>query len=721
MARIRGAAALGDDLLLPQGRQRRRPELFARETSPATDDATELAFAKALAQRLNVGERHLVPAYEDMFYYLWRERRLLVNVASRCSTAPSRRCSARALARLRAGAKPAVVGHLLPLEPVSDWNDAPNVSWRSGTWPVRGERFFLVPGDSPMGYRLPLDALPWGPKESRRVLHEVDPLRPRTELQVPWTRRQAEEKAERAERAAAEAAAARAAMTPDAPGVVRTALCTELRKGILNVFLPPLANPQAFVDLAAAIEDTAAAVGVPVRIEGYAPPRDPRIGQFAVTPDPGVIEVNIQPAHSWDELVSNTEILYEEARQTRLGTEKFMTDGRHTGTGGGNHVVMGGATPADSSSLRAAPTCCAASSATSSTTRRCHTQFLGLFLDRLRPGAASTRRARTASTSSRSRSARSTIAARAFYAPVACRSHLPQPADRRHGQYAPHELPASTSCSALSTRRAPSACSSCVRSRCRRTRRMSMAQQPDPARACRTGTRPTRSGLRAGHGALRTGFAPATSAWGQGRVVGDQARDPVRHRPGSSCTASLRRSAASTVVGGIDLQLRQAIEPWHVLGEETTGGGQARYVDSSLERMQLKVNGYTDDRYVVACNGRRVPLHPTGVSGEYVAGVRFRAWQPPSALHPRIGIHAPLVFDVVDKWTRRSVGGCTYHVGHPGGGGRDDHPVNALEAEGRRLARFFPFGHTPGSQPAAFPFEVDSARGFPLTLDLRRG
>jgi uncharacterized protein (DUF2126 family) len=172
---------------------------------------------------------------------------------------------------------------------------------------------------------------------------------------------------------------------------------------------------------------------------------------------------------------------------------------------------------------------------------------------------------------------------------------------------------------------------------------------------------------------------------------------------------------------GIDLQLRAAIEPWHVLGEEGGAGGQVRYVDSSLERVQVRVRGYTDDRYAVACNGRRVPLHPTGTSGEYVAGVRFRAWQPPSALHPRIGVHAPLVFDVVDLWDQRSVGGCTYHVAHQGGLSHENRPINALEAEGRRLARFFAHGHTPGAQPAAFPVETESARGFPLTLDLRRG
>jgi len=173
----------------------------------------------------------------------------------------------------------------------------------------------------------------------------------------------------------------------------------------------------------------------------------------------------------------------------------------------------------------------------------------------------------------------------------------------------------------------------------------------------------------------------------------------------------------SFVAQGISFELRHALEPWHVMGEEGGAGGTVRYVDASCERVQVKLTGMAGDRYVLTCNGQAVPLQPTGQVGEFVSGVRYRAWLPESALHPTIGIHAPLVFDLVDTWMKRSLGGCQYHVEHPGGRNPEAYPVNANEAEGRRLARFTAHGHTPGRIDVA-----PAARNanFPFTLDLRR-
>jgi len=170
-------------------------------------------------------------------------------------------------------------------------------------------------------------------------------------------------------------------------------------------------------------------------------------------------------------------------------------------------------------------------------------------------------------------------------------------------------------------------------------------------------------------------------------------------------------------VFGAEVELRQALEPWHVMGEEGAAGGAVRYVDSSVERLQVKVSGLAPDRYTMTCNGRQIPLRSTGTVGEFVAGVRYKAWSPPSALHPLIPSQSPLTFDLVDTWMNRSMGGCQYHVAHPGGRSYDTFPVNAFESESRRLARFVRMGHTPNS---VTPPPESQNSDYPFTLDLRK-
>ncbi len=190
---------------------------------------------------------------------------------------------------------------------------------------------------------------------------------------------------------------------------------------------------------------------------------------------------------------------------------------------------------------------------------------------------------------------------------------------------------------------------------------------------------------------------------------------------------------------GVTIELRMALEPWLVLGEEAGAQRQARVVDSAVERLQVKCGGLDPERYLVTCNGRRLPLQATGPAGEFVAGVRYKAWKAAFGLHPAIEMHAPLVFDLFDRRLGRSVGGCVYHVAHPGGRSYDAFPINAYEAESRRISRFWSWGHTAGearppewvrriathygSAPGTFAREPQAEAvnpDFPRTLDLRR-
>ena len=678
-------------------------------------------FITALAERLRVVSEHVLPAYEDVWYYLWKERRLPTNVDPLKSELKEEDERTR-LARIFEQGLGKAVGYVLPLRRhTAVFGGA--AQWSSGQWVFRSEHLFLIPGDSAIGYRLPLDSLPWVKPGDYPHVFEPDlhvdrpPLPPRQPYLArghSGDARTGDTRLQHGGLIALEQIAPRPG--DSATGIVRTAICVEPRHGRLHVFMPPVNSTEDYLDLIAAIEETAASLGTPVIVEGTPPPHDPRLNHFTVTPDPGVIEVNLHPAKNWTELVDHTTTLYEEARLSRLGTEKFMLDGRHTGTGGGNHIVVGGPTPADSPFLRR-PDLLRSLLGYWHNHPSLSYLFSGLFIG---PTSQHPR-----VDEARSDSLHELEIANALIPDLGCppwmvdriyRNVLIDATGNTHRAefcidklYAPET---SSDRRGLVELRAfempPHARMSLTQQLLLRAMIASFWTTPYDRPLARWGTE------------LHDRFMlPHFVAQDFDDVLDDLNRAGYSLRPEWFAPHLEFRfpQYGSIARRGLHVELRQALEPWHVMGEEQAAGGTVRYVDSSVERLQIKVSGMTGSRHIMACNGRRVPLHPTGRPGEYVAGVRYRAWQPPSGLHPTIPVQAPLVFDVVDTWNHRPLGGCVYHVTHPGGRHFETFPVNSFEAEGRRLARFFSIGHTPGT--VHVPPEERNP-DFPLTLDLRR-
>ncbi|WP_070105906.1 DUF2126 domain-containing protein [Burkholderia plantarii] len=751
------------------------PALFADEREPsACTSADAERFIRALAERLGLSGEHIRPGFEDVWYYLWRERRLPVNVDPFDSRLDDELERAR-LRKVFDQKLDTVIGYVLPLKALPPSPSLAGPRWETGPWFFRDERMYLIPGDSPMGYRLPLDSLPWVSGTDYPYLVDRDPFAPREPLPGaealrarylaaadaprylsgqpdPWlagTPRTTQQSrldgqghafgapdggfdsgaAGHGAPRAFDASPAGAAAGSREPGrfesaawITRTAMCAQVRDGVLYLFMPPLAALEDYLDLLGAIELTARALDVKLVLEGYPPPRDPRLSVLQVTPDPGVIEVNIHPAHDFPQLVQQTEFLYDAAWRTRLSSEKFMIDGRHVGTGGGNHFVLGGATPADSPFLRR-PDLLASLIGYWHNHPSLSYLFSGLFI-------GPTSQAPRVDEARNDQLYELDIA----FGEIARNKLL-------YGQDMPPwlvdrvlrnllvDVTGNTHRSEFCIDKLYSPDSSTGRLGLLELRafempphaRMSLVQQLLlRALVARFWDAPYTTPLTRWGTALHDRFMlPAFVKMDFDDVMTEMREagfdfEAAWFAPHFEFRFPLFGQVA---VRGIELNLRGALEPWHVMGEEGATGGTVRYVDSSLERLEVRVSGLNDNRHVVTVNGRALPLQPTGTAGEYVAGVRYKAWAPPSALHPTIGVHAPLTFDIVDTWMRRSLGGCRYHVAHPGGRNYATFPVNAYEAESRRLARFVSIGHTPGRMDVA---PAAPSREFPCTLDLRR-
>ena len=693
------------------------PPVVESGSDSAHRDVKQLALG--VAQAMGVDATFLVPAYEDALAEARTEAmqpngaRPGVDPDPETTTPDDRATLVQEFDRAHRGLPAAWVlpvfrtpVKLLPEHEREGYDDSP-ARWGTARWRPRRRALFLLPGVSPAGYRLPLSSIAWteGPEEQERdVTAGLPPLQPlATELPD--------------------------ALEFDIEEAPRHALVVEERDGHLCVFLPPISHLEDGLVLLAAVERAAARLGRAVVIEGYQLPFDPRVTSMSVTPDPGVIEVNTPPTGTWADLCEVTLGLYEDARQARLVTEKFDLDGIHTGTGGGNHFTIGGWTADDSPLLRRpdllrslitywqhhpslsyvfsgrfiGPTSQAPRVDEGRPETLYELEIAFAELDRVQPSTREQvdRLLRNLLTDVTGNTHRAEFCIDKLYAPGPARGRLGL-LELRGFEMPPHARMA------------------LVQALLIRALIAKFWHEPYRRDLVRWGTR------------LHDRYLLPDSATADLEDVLADVNDFL-----ATTDTELRMDPSwfdaflefrfprlgEARVAGVDLELRAAIEPWHVLGEEVTQRGTTRYVDSSVERVQVKATGLVEGRHRVTCNGVPVPMHEL-CTGTVVGGVRYRAWDPGSALHPTMGVHSPLVFDVVDTWNGRSLGGFTYHVVHPGGRNYERPPVNAVEAESRRSNRFVPMGMTGGGVPLATPEGTSlldhDRREYPYTVDLRR-
>ena len=625
---------------------------------------------RALSEELNINAEFIQPAYEDPFYFLWEEGKVPENIDP-AKVDGENSLERQKLAELLSSGLGNPVAYSVPIQ----W-DFEKENWQSCKWSFRRKHLFLVPGNSPVGLRLPLESINDFDEEKLEERPERDLFEEVGALPETFERPDAK--------------------LNNSKIIFKTSIAVEAREGKLFVFLPPVTHFEHYLDLVSAVERAAAKAKLPILIEGYDPPSDKRVQKFMITPDPGVIEVNIHPASSWEELNKNYEILYQKAKEARLVSEKFNLDGRHTGTGGGNHVTLGGITPSDSPLLRRPDVL-----KSFITYWQHHPSLSYLF---------STQFIGPTSQAPRVDEGRDEILYELEIAfqqiPDMKEDEVPYWLVDRLFRNLLIDVTGNTHRAEFCIDKLYSPDTSSGRLGILEFRgfdmpphfRMSMVQfllirallswfwkKPYDHKLVRWGT------------SLHDRFLlPHYCHKDLSEVINDlnnagYGLDMAWFDPFFSFRFPF---IGELQVDDIHVEMNMAIEPWHVLGEEISSQGTARYVDSSLERLQVKISGLTDSRYKLLCNGIRIPLKSTGVQGQYVAGIRYRAWQPHSALHPTLGVDTPLIIDLYDKWTNKSVAACKYHVAHPGGRNYQTFPVNSFEAESRRISRFFDFGHS---------------------------